>query len=295
MELGHPLPERQKRAFAVGQLRERAETAVGRRGVSIALACRTFGVSETCYRYSPKLRAENEEIADLLVGLTEARKTWGFGLGFSAPSPRQRASLDTVTRQCMFTCMRGQKRVYPLAGRRLFAIAVRRIYCELELNLRIKPRKRLKRDKPDALAVPDAPNVTSLSRTKMCAAGQRVHGLHGRPVGPLLADCHAIACRAVDGRAFRLLNVPDDFNREGLGIEVDFSLPAARCPLPAERVIRSLDRILERRGKPNTIRVDNGPAYIREKLMKWAEQHGAAIQHIQPGPFGGKTVHRTVF
>jgi len=49
---------------------------VERRGVSIALACRAFGVSETCYRYSPKLRAENEEIADLLVGLTEARKTW---------------------------------------------------------------------------------------------------------------------------------------------------------------------------------------------------------------------------
>lgn len=47
--------------------------------------------------------------------------------------------------------MRGHKRVY-------------RIYCELELNLRIKPRKRLKREKPDVLAVPNRPNVTSLSR-----------------------------------------------------------------------------------------------------------------------------------
>ena len=52
-----------------------AEKAVARRGVSIALACRAFGVSETCYRNSPKLKDENEEIADLLVGLTEARKT----------------------------------------------------------------------------------------------------------------------------------------------------------------------------------------------------------------------------
>ena len=43
-----------------------------------------------------------------------------------------------------------------------------------------------------------------------------------------------MADRLGDGRAFRLLNVLDDFNREGLGIEVDFSLPA-------ERVIRSLD------------------------------------------------------
>jgi putative transposase len=94
---------------------------------------------------------------------------------------------------------------------------VYRIYCQLELNLRIKPRKRLKREKPDVLAVPDAPNMTW--------------------------SMDFMADRLGDGRAFRLLNVLDDFNREGLGIEVDFSLPA-------ERVIRSLDRIIEWRGKP---------------------------------------------
>ena len=126
------------RAFALGQRREMAENAVARRGASIALACRAFGISETCYRYGPKLRAENEEIADLLTGLTDARKTWGFGLCF--------LHLRNVKGHPW-----NHKRVY-------------RIYCELELNLRIKPRKRLKRDKPDALAVPEAPNVTSLSR-----------------------------------------------------------------------------------------------------------------------------------
>lgn len=52
--------------------------AVAQRGVSIALACRTFGVSETCYRYSPKLDEENERIADLLLGLTSAHRTWGL-------------------------------------------------------------------------------------------------------------------------------------------------------------------------------------------------------------------------
>ncbi len=114
--------------------RERAETAVAPRGVSIALACRAFGLSETCYRYGPKLKAENEEIADLLVGLTDARKTWGFGL--------------------CFLHLRNVKG-YPWNHKRVY-----RISCELELNLRIKPRKRLKRDKPDALAVPDAPNMT---------------------------------------------------------------------------------------------------------------------------------------
>ena len=73
-----------------------------------------------------------------------------------------------------------------------------------------------------------------------------------------------------------MLNALDDFNREGLGIEVDFSLPA-------ERVIRSLDRIIEWRGKPGTIRVDNGLEFIRETLKKWAGKHGVSIQHIQPG------------
>ena len=162
-----------------------AVKAVALRGVSVALACRTFAVSETCYRYSAKLNDENEQIADLLIGLTRAKKTWGFGLCF-----------------LYLRNVRGHrwnhKRVY-------------RIYRELELNLRIKPRKRLKRDKPDPLTVPDAPN--------------------------LVWSMDFMADRLEDGRQFRLLNVLDDFNREGLGIEVDFSLPA-------ERVIRSLNQII---------------------------------------------------
>ncbi|KQX16432.1 integrase [Ensifer sp. Root423] len=201
-----------------------AGKAVALRGVSIALACRTFGVSETCYRYSAKLNDENEQIADLLIGLTRAKKSWGFGLCF-----------------LYLRNVRGHrwnhKRVY-------------RIYRELELNLRIKPRKRLRREKPDALAVPEKPN--------------------------LVWSMDFMADRLEDGRQFRLLNVLDDFNREVLGIEVDFSLPA-------ERVIRSLNQIIEWRGKPMAIRVDNGPEYVSGKLMEWAEKQGIALSHIQPG------------
>jgi putative transposase len=85
-----------------------------------------------------------------------------------------------------------------------------------------------------------------------------------------------MADQLADGRSIRTLNVLDDFNREGLGIEVDFSLPA-------ERVVRSLSRIIEWRGKPLIIRVDNGPEYISGKLMAWAERMGIYIQYIQPG------------
>jgi len=73
--------------------------------------------------------------------------------------------------------------------------------------------------------------------------------------------------QAVDGRAFRLLNVLDDFNREELGIEVDF-------PLPTERVIRSLNPIIEWRGKPSTIRVDNGP-----KIHHRKHRGGTGLRH----------------
>ena len=85
-----------------------------------------------------------------------------------------------------------------------------------------------------------------------------------------------MADQLADGRSFRTLNVLDDFNREGLGIEVDFSLPAMR-------VVRSLNQIIEWRGKPANIRVDNGPEYVSGLLMQWAEKRGIAIEHIQPG------------
>lgn len=68
-----------------------------------------------------------------------------------------------------------------------------------------------------------------------------------------------LADRLADGRQFRLLNVLDDFSREGLGIEVDFSLPA-------ERAARRLNQIIEWRGKPLAIRVDNGPENVSSTL-----------------------------
>lgn len=198
--------------------------AVQNHDVSVALACRTFGVSETCYRYGRKLDGDNEEIADWLLRLTTVHKTWGFGLCFLYLRNIKGFGWN-------------HKRVY-------------RIYRELELNLRIKPRKRLVRERPEPLAVPEQPNRTW--------------------------SMDFMADQLADGRSFRTLNVIDDFNREGLGIEVDFSLPA-------ERVVRSLNRIIEWRGKPDVIRVDNGPEYISGMLLAWAEKRNIAITHIQPG------------
>jgi putative transposase len=78
------------------------------------------------------------------------------------------------------------------------------------------------------------------------------------------------------GRSIRLFNVIDNFNREALTIEIDFSLPA-------ERVIRALNQIIEWRGKPEAIIVDNGPEYISGAMVAWAEKRGIALKYIQPG------------
>ncbi len=79
-----------------------------------------------------------------------------------------------------------------------------------------------------------------------------------------------------DGRTFRLFNVLDDFNREGLGIEADFSLPIVR-------VIRALGQIIESHGKPGRLHCDNGPEFISQDLEKWAETRNIHIEFIQPG------------
>jgi len=89
------------------------------------------------------------------------------------------------------------------------------IYQELELNLRIKPRKRLIWAKSEELAVPEAPNKTW--------------------------SMDFMTDRLGDGRAFRLLNVLAAYISGGLGIAVEFSLPA-------EQATRSLNYIIQWRG-----------------------------------------------
>ena len=200
-----------------------AETAVNEQGISIRLACEIFSVSQTCYRYKPKFSRENELIAHWLLRLTDNHRNWGFGLCFLYLRNVKGFGWN-------------HKRVY-------------RIYKMLELNLRIKPRKRLVRQVPESLSVPSAINeVWSMD---------------------FMHD------QLSDGRCFRLLNVIDDHNRESLGIEIVYSLPS-------ERVIRSLEQIIEWRGKPLGIRCDNGPENISGVIQTWAQQAGITLQYIQP-------------
>ena len=127
---------------------------------------------------------------------------------------------------------------------------VRRVYRALGLNIRVKPKKRLPVRDPQPLVAPAEANITwSLD---------------------FMHDSLA------NGRTIRTLNIIDDFNREGLWIEVDTSIPAAR-------VVRVLDMLALWRGYPKQIRLDNGPELISQTLADWAAEHDVALAFIQPG------------
>ena len=198
--------------------------AIDKHKVTVKFACSAFNISETCYRYKPKLSSENEVIADWLLRLTEAHKQWGFGLCFLYLRNNKGFKWN-------------HKRVY-------------RIYKQLELNLRIKPKRRIKRDKPETLSVP----ITINQVWSMDFMSDSLH----------------------TGRAIRTFNVVDDYNREYLGIEVDHSLPA-------QRVMRTLERLIEWRGKPKALRCDNGHEYISQALRDWAQARDIELMYIQPG------------
>lgn len=125
-----------------------------------------------------------------------------------------------------------------------------RVYTMLKLNIRRRPKRRIPQRIKEPLVIPQGINKTW--------------------------SMDFMTDSLVDGRRFRLLNIMDDYNRESLAVEVDTSLPSLR-------VMRVLNRLIEFRGKPDVIRVDNGPEFISDKLKMWCDERNIRLQYIQPG------------
>ena len=185
-------------------------------------ACKVLKLSRSVFRYQRK-RPDDSELQKELLALAARKPRWGYG-----------KMLAYLKRD----------------GHGWNHKRIRRVYCELRLNLRVKPRKRLPKRIPQPLVQPEHANQSwSLD---------------------FMSDSLA------SGRALRTLNILDDFNREALWIEVDTSLPA-------ERVIRVLEMLITWRGSPGQIRMDNGPELISHRLEQWAKERKIALAHIQPG------------
>ncbi len=82
--------------------------------------------------------------------------------------------------------------------------------------------------------------------------------------------------RTHDGRAFRTLNIIDEFSKEALMIRVNRKLNSTD-------VVDALTDLFILRGPPVYIRSDNGPEFVAEKVRKWITTVGAKTAFIEPG------------
>ena len=204
------------------QRKELASWAIETKRLPVRRACRWLGIQRGLPGYQ-SVRHPDGELQDLLERLSRTDRSWGFGL--------------------MFDWLRNNG--YEWNHKKVY-----RVYCELRLNLRIKPKKRVPSRHPEPLATPDTPN-----------------------------QCWSLDFMSdslTDGRTFRVLNVIDDFNRESLASEADHSLPGPR-------VVRVLERIAHERGYPRRLRSDNGPEFLSEAMRSWAESQGVELDFIKPG------------
>jgi putative transposase len=199
-----------------------AEYAKQTHRLSERQACKILKISRSVLRYQAR-KANDSAIEQELRTLAARKPRWGFAK--------------------MADFLKNEKHEWNHKR-------IRRVYCELKLNLRVKPKKRLPTRTPQPLTQPENANQSwSLD---------------------FMSDS------LNSGRAFRTLNILDDFNREALWIEIDTSLPA-------ERVIRVLEMLIAWRGCPKQIRLDNGPEFTAHRLEAWAEEHQITLAHIQPG------------
>ncbi len=191
--------------------------------LSVNRSCELVSISKTAYYYKSKKCESNKEIEEYLKLLAKEHKRWGFN------KMMLKAKLEEKPWN--------HKRIY-------------RIYCQLGLNIRIKPRKHIPKGEAKMLIQPVVPNI--------CWSAD------------FMSD--VLLC----GDKFRTFNVIDDYNREWLLVEPSTSLPA-------NRITNLLDQKAVFRGYPEMIRVDNGPEFRSSIFKDWAKKHNILIQYIQPG------------
>lgn len=127
---------------------------------------------------------------------------------------------------------------------------VHRVYKKIGMPLRRKVKKRLPTRVKEPLAVPQ-----SFTQTWSI---------------DFMSDALS------NGTKFRSFNVIDDYNREVLFIEIDYSLKSSR-------VIWVLKHLINRYGKPEKIRMDNGPEFVAKLAQSWSKANEIEFKYIQPG------------
>jgi putative transposase len=102
------------------------------------------------------------------------------------------------------------------------------------------------------------------------------------PVNPLLARPNQewaldfVSDALASGRALRALTMVDSFTRECPAIEV-------HTGISSRQVTRTLERVIDERGTPGSLRCDNGPEFTSRHFIGWCAEKKITLIHIQPG------------
>ena len=102
------------------------------------------------------------------------------------------------------------------------------------------------------------------------------------PVNPMLVRPNQewamdfVSDALATGRALRMFTLIDGFTKESLAIEVDTGISS-------RQVTRVLERVIEERGAPGSIRCDNGPEFTSVYFVEWCKERSITVLHIQPG------------
>jgi len=82
--------------------------------------------------------------------------------------------------------------------------------------------------------------------------------------------------RTHNGRAFRMLNILDEFTKECLDITVERRITS-------HQVIERLAHLFVTKGIPEHLRSDNGPEFTAKAVRKWLTDLGVKTLFIEPG------------
>ena len=82
--------------------------------------------------------------------------------------------------------------------------------------------------------------------------------------------------RVASGRTIKSLVIVDDATHEAVAIVPEHTIGG-------DHLTRLLDGVCSRRGKPQTIRTDNGPEFTGKAMLTWAHRNRIALRLIEPG------------
>ena len=167
--------------------------------------------------------------------------------------PEKDKYIKELIQEVIGTSRKGREKVIRLVQRKhpeIGSYKIRRVYEKYGFSLSKKLKRRIKNNPANPIEIPAKSNQEWAM--------------------DFMSDALA------DGRKLRTLNIIDHYNRECKGLKISLNFPA-------RRLTEELDKVIEKYGKPEGIRTDNGPEFRSKIFQIWLFENGIKHIRIQKG------------